>query len=69
VITVRGNWVRTGRAPARPVDLLAAYNAAHEPDLGADAGWTPTLRSGPVLPAPLVPLVVQALAGAGRLPG
>lgn len=25
------------------VDVLAAYNAANDPDLGADVGWTPTL--------------------------
>ncbi|MDO3705186.1 pectate lyase [Micromonospora sp. C28SCA-DRY-2] len=67
-VTTRGNWVRAGADRARPVDLVAAYNAAHDPDLGADAGWTPTLRRGPVLPAPLVPLAVAALAGAGRLP-
>jgi pectate lyase len=48
--------------------VLAAYNATHDPDLGADAGWTPTLRAGPVLPTPLVPLVAGLLAGAGRLP-
>ncbi|MFY1689447.1 pectate lyase family protein [Plantactinospora sp. WMMB782] len=67
-ITERGNRVREWRGPARPVSLLAAYNAEHEPDLGGDVGWTPTLRSGPVLPAPLVPLVVRTLAGADRLP-
>ncbi|MGI5213037.1 pectate lyase family protein [Plantactinospora sp. CA-290183] len=67
-ITERGNWVRAAGAAPRPVDLLAAYNAAHDPDLGADSGWTPTLRAGPVLPAPLVPLAVALLAGAGRLP-
>jgi pectate lyase len=67
-ITVRGNWVRAGRALPRPVNLLTAYNAEHDPDFSPDAGWTPTLRAGPVLPTPLVPLVVQALAGANRLP-
>ncbi|GAB3936537.1 pectate lyase family protein [Micromonospora vulcania] len=67
-LTERGTWVRHGGGPARPVDLLAAYNAAHEPDLGADAGWTPTLRRDPVLPTPLVPLLVGPLAGADRLP-
>ncbi|WP_428965299.1 pectate lyase family protein [Micromonospora fluostatini] len=67
-ITTRGNWVHeAGRLP-RGVDLVAAYNAQHDPDLSPDAGWTPTLRTGPVLPAPLVPLTVQALAGANRLP-
>ncbi|MEH1165105.1 polysaccharide lyase family 1 protein [Micromonospora sp. CPCC 205539] len=67
-LTERGTWVRQGSAPARPVDLLAAYNATHDPDLGADAGWTPTLRRDPVLPTALVPLLVGPLAGADRLP-
>ncbi|WP_432958755.1 pectate lyase family protein [Micromonospora haikouensis] len=67
-VTTRGNWVRADGDRARPVELVAAYNATHEPDLGTDAGWTPTLRHGQVLPAPLVPLVVGALAGANRLP-
>ncbi|MCZ7422259.1 polysaccharide lyase family 1 protein [Verrucosispora sp. WMMA2121] len=67
-ITTRGNWVSSAGAPSRPVDLVAAYNAGHDPDLSADAGWTPTLRHGPVLPAPLVPLLVRPLAGADRLP-
>jgi pectate lyase len=64
VITEKGNWVRAGSARPGPVGLLDAYNATHDPDLGADAGWTPTLRHGPVLPAPLVPLVTLAFAGA-----
>ncbi|MET7946986.1 polysaccharide lyase family 1 protein [Micromonospora sp. NPDC005324] len=67
-LTERGSWVRQGGGAARPVDLLAAYNATHDPDLAADAGWTPTLRRYPVLPAPLVPLLVNPLAGADRLP-
>ncbi|WP_320064177.1 pectate lyase [Micromonospora sp. RTGN7] len=67
-VTTRGNWVRVDGDGAGPVDLVAAYNATHDPDLGTDAGWTPALRGGPVLPAPLVPLVVGALAGANRLP-
>ena len=25
------------------VDVLAAYNAVNDPDLGSDVGWTPTL--------------------------
>ncbi|SDY09920.1 pectate lyase [Micromonospora pattaloongensis] len=67
-ITEKGSWVgQSGQRPG-PVDVLAAYNAAHDPDLGADSGWTPTLRSGPLLPAAVVPLAVTALAGAGRLP-
>lgn len=56
--------MRAGADRARPVSLLDAYNAAHDPDLGADAGWTPALRHGPVLPTPLVPLATLALAGA-----
>ena len=28
------------------VDLLAAYNAASDPKLGDDVGWTPSLRVG-----------------------
>ena len=40
----------------------------HDPDLGADAGWTPALRAERPLPAPLVALVVPVLAGADRLP-
>ncbi|TDC84947.1 pectate lyase [Micromonospora sp. KC606] len=67
-VTTRGNWVRAHGGLPRPVDLVAAYNAAHDPDLGSDAGWTPRLRTGAVLPAPAVPLVVGALAGADRLP-
>ncbi|MEU5937434.1 polysaccharide lyase family 1 protein [Micromonospora sp. NPDC047187] len=67
-VTERGSWVRQGGGAARPVDLLGAYNATHDPDLAADAGWTPTLRRDPVLPAPLVPLLVGLLAGADRLP-
>ncbi|MFJ8579917.1 polysaccharide lyase family 1 protein [Micromonospora sp. NPDC093277] len=66
-LTERGSWLRRGNGPVRPVDLLGAYNAAHDPDLGGDAGWTPTLRAAPVLPAPLVPPAVDILAGAGRL--
>jgi pectate lyase len=50
------------------VSLLAAYNATHDPDLGTDAGRTPTLRAAAPLPAPAVPLVVGLGAGAGRLP-
>lgn len=67
-ITETGTWARTGRGIGRPVSLLDAYNAVNEPDLGDDAGWTPQLRRGPVLPAVAVPTVVGLLAGAHRLP-
>lgn len=66
-VTTRGNVVDPADGPARPLDLVAAYNAAHEPDLSPDAGWTPVLRHGPVLPATAVPFVVGAFAGADRL--
>ncbi|MDT0319175.1 pectate lyase family protein [Streptomyces millisiae] len=56
------------RVDGRPVDLLAAYNAAN-PDapIGAGAGWTPTLRSRVDHPV-VVPALVGVWAGAGRLP-
>jgi pectate lyase len=63
-MTERGTWLRVDNGAPRPVSLLSAYNDAHDPDLGADAGWTPTLRAGPVLPAPAVALLVPLLAGA-----
>ncbi|WP_326562234.1 pectate lyase family protein [Micromonospora sp. NBC_01796] len=67
-LTERGSWVRTDGGWPRPTSLLDAYNSTHDPDLGADAGWTPTLRATPPLPTALVPLAVQLLAGANRLP-
>ncbi|OLT38020.1 pectate lyase [Actinomadura sp. CNU-125] len=64
----RGTDIRTSGnlVDHRPVDLLAAHNAAHEPDLGPDVGWTPTLRRT-VHPAWAVRYLVPVLAGAGRL--
>lgn len=62
-LTERGTWVRAG-GRAKPVSLLDVYNAANEPDLAGDAGWTPSLRAFPVLPTRLVEAVVPALAGA-----
>jgi pectate lyase len=68
-ITEHGTWVRTGpRGRAEPVSMLAAYNAANDPQLGDDVGWTPELRHGPVLPARVVPVLVNLLAGADKLP-
>lgn len=60
-----GTLVTSGRT-TREVDILAAYNATHDPDLSGDVGWTPTLHTR-VDPAALVPLTVPLLAGAGRL--
>ncbi|HZO63791.1 MAG TPA: hypothetical protein VFB74_02205 [Kribbellaceae bacterium] len=68
VMTEKGTWVRAGTPFPRQMSLLEAYNATHDPDIGSDAGWTPVLRAGPVLPAPAVPVIVLLLAGAGRLP-
>jgi pectate lyase len=60
------NWVKVDGRAATPVDLLAAFNALHDPDLGSDVGWTPTLRTD-VLSALDVQKVVPAQAGSGRL--
>ncbi|MFY1696337.1 MULTISPECIES: pectate lyase family protein [unclassified Solwaraspora] len=68
VVSEQGSWVAQGHRPLRPASLLAAYNEVNDPDLGADAGWTPTLRHGPVLPAAVVPLYTALTAGAGKLP-
>lgn len=62
-LTERGNVVNH-----RPVDLLAAYDAAHGTDVGSDAGWRPTLRRE-VHPAAAVPAVVGHRAGPSGLPG
>ncbi|WP_161780866.1 pectate lyase family protein [Amycolatopsis orientalis] len=52
-------------ANGRPVDVVAAHNAAFDPDLGTDVGWTPTLV--PRLDATAkVPREVLAKAGVGR---
>ncbi|MEV4532525.1 pectate lyase [Asanoa sp. NPDC049518] len=67
MLTEKGTWARSGRSLPRPVNLLAAYNATHDPDLAPDAGWTPTLRAGHVLPAPAAALVVELCAGARHL--
>ncbi|MEU4221185.1 polysaccharide lyase family 1 protein [Actinoplanes sp. NPDC026623] len=65
-ITAIGTLVRIGSRPARPVDLVAAYNAAHDPDLTPDAGWVPTLRTR-LDPTADVPRIVGASAGIRRL--
>jgi pectate lyase len=65
-ITATGSLVQVSGRPPRPVDLVAAYNAAHDPDLIPDAGWTPVLRTR-LDPTAAVPAVVAATAGARRL--
>lgn len=64
-IHATGTLVTAGPA-TRQVDILAAHNATHDPDLSGDAGWTPTLHTR-VDPAILVPIKVPLMAGAGRL--
>jgi pectate lyase len=65
-ITAIGSLVQVYSRPGQPVDLVAAYNAAHDPDLTPDAGWTPTLRTR-VDPTASVPAIVNASVGARRL--
>ena len=65
-ITAEGTLVQVGHGPARPVDLVAAHNAAYDPDLSPDAGWVPTLRTR-VDQTVLVPVIVKAAAGSRRL--
>ncbi len=64
-VTVRGTLVN-GWSPRHQVDLVAAYNATHDPDLGASAGWTPVLHTR-IDPTAVVPAVVALWAGTGRI--
>jgi pectate lyase len=64
-ITAIGSLVQVG-TKVRPVDLVAAYNAAYDPDLTPDAGWTPALRTR-VDPAWAVPQVVAGSVGIRHL--
>ncbi|MBC6458217.1 polysaccharide lyase family 1 protein [Actinomadura sp. HBU206391] len=54
------------RVDGASTDLLAAYNAAYDPDLSPDVGWTPTRRRA-VHRSRDVPRLVRAAAGADRL--
>ncbi len=65
-ITAIGTLVKVGSQPAKPVDLVAAHNLANDPDLEADAGWVPTLRTK-VDATVDVPRIVDATAGIRRL--
>jgi pectate lyase len=65
-ITAIGSLVQVGSNRATAVDLVAAHNAAYDPDLAPDAGWTPTLRTK-VDPAWAVPQVVAAGVGIRHL--
>ncbi|HEU5469539.1 MAG TPA: pectate lyase [Actinophytocola sp.] len=63
-LTARDN-VQLARFRLEPIDLIAVYNATHDPDFGTDAGWTPTLHTRIDNPR-IVPLLVSLKAGAGR---
>lgn len=62
-MTERGTLTRVGTGPIQPTNLLDSYNAAHDPDIATDAGWTPTRRTT-VDPTADVPRIVSASAGA-----
>ncbi|MGW5721120.1 pectate lyase family protein [Amycolatopsis sp. NPDC003865] len=62
VLHATGTLVSSGAARPHPVDLPAAYNAANDPDLGPDVGWTPTLVER-LDPTWAVPALVTAGAG------
>ncbi|HEU4328873.1 MAG TPA: pectinesterase family protein [Roseiflexaceae bacterium] len=60
-ISVAGTLLN-GRSAADRVDLLAAYNAANDPDLLGEVGWQPTLVAQ-MLPTQTVPTLVGHLSG------
>ncbi|MGJ6963366.1 pectate lyase family protein [Streptosporangium sp. G11] len=64
-LTARGNVLRVG-GRAAPVDLVAVHNAAYDPDLGSDAGWTPVLHTA-IEPARTVDRSVSRHAGVGEI--
>jgi pectate lyase len=66
-LTEVGTLARVGTGPITPTNLLANYNATHDPDITTDAGWIPALRAGPLTATIDVPAYVNAHAGAGKL--
>jgi pectate lyase len=56
------NTLVIGPRVRNPVDVIAAWNAVNDPDLGFDAGWVPTLDHE-LLPAWTTPILVPLLAG------
>ncbi len=60
-LSVSGTLV-IGPRVRNPVDLISEWNAVNDPDLGFDAGWTPTLNHE-LLPAWTTPILVPLLAG------
>jgi pectate lyase len=63
-IRVSGTYVN-GILPQNRVDVLAAYNAANEPDLSSEVGWIPVLFDE-VNGTPMVATVVPLKAGPMR---
>jgi pectate lyase len=63
-LSVSGTLV-IGPRVRNPVDVISAYNAVNDPDLGFDAGWTPALNFE-LLPAWTTPLLVPLFAGPFR---
>ncbi|WP_116808821.1 pectate lyase family protein [Steroidobacter cummioxidans] len=51
-----------GPPVSNPVDVIAVWNASNDPDLGADAGWVPTLNYQ-LSPAWTTALTVPLFAG------
>jgi pectate lyase len=64
-LTARGSLLN-GVGPRHRIDLVGAYNATHDPDLGSDAGWSPVLHTR-IDPAAVVPVATRMWAGAGRI--
>jgi pectate lyase len=56
------NTLVVGPQVRNPVDVIAAWNAQNDPDLGFDAGWVPALNHQ-LLPAWTTPILVSLLAG------
>jgi len=54
-----------GQTPAYSIDVLAAYNAANDPDLSGDVGWVPTLHTD-INATQAVPGLVPRGAGSFR---
>ena len=51
-----------GAGLRNPVDVVAAYNGTHDPDLSPDVGWVPALNYG-LAPAWTTPILVGVFAG------
>lgn len=51
-----------GKPDQNSIDVVAAYNAVHDPDLSTDVGWTPTFVLD-LQPTSDIPSVVQGHAG------